>query len=79
MNIKQAIEAIAAFETITGFNAEMVLKDNKKMKSFCQMIYDQYNRDGNKEHLQEMYGQEVIETVISYGVDNNLIIKISEI
>jgi len=43
------------------------------MKSFCQMIYDQYNRDGNKEHLQEMYGQEVIETVINYSVDNNLI------
>jgi hypothetical protein len=37
------------------------------------MINDQYNRDGNKDHLNTFYGKEVIETIINYGLKNNLI------
>ena len=78
MNITEAIESIAKFETMTGFTADMVLKDTKLTTSFCNMINDQANRDGNKDHLFEMYGKEVIETIINYGVDNNLIKKDDE-
>lgn len=75
MTIYQAVQKVAAAETITGFTAQSVVKDNKKMGDFCTMIYEQYHRDGNKDNLIELYGQEVIETIINYGEATNLIDK----
>lgn len=75
MEIKEAIQSIADAETITGFTAQSVVKDDKLLGSFCTMIHDQYYRDGNKDSLIEMYGEEVIETILAYGEDNNLIKK----
>lgn len=73
MRIEEAIESVASSETITGLTAVMVMKDRKKLSSFINMINDQYNRDGNKDHLNTFYGKEVIETIINYGLENNLI------
>jgi cell division protein ZapA (FtsZ GTPase activity inhibitor) len=73
MQIEEAIESVASSETITGLTAVMVMKDRKKLSSFINMINDQYNRDGNKDHLNTFYGKEVIETIINYGLKNNLI------
>jgi cell division protein ZapA (FtsZ GTPase activity inhibitor) len=73
MQIEEAIESVASSETITGLTAVMVMKDRKKLSSFINMINDQYNRDGNKDHLNTFYGKEVIETIINYGLENNLI------
>lgn len=75
MTIGEAIQSVAAAETITGFTAQNVVKDDKKLGDFCTMIYDQYNRDGNKDNLIELYGQEVIDTIINYGEATNLIKK----
>ena len=73
MTIEEAVQSIADAETITGFTAQSVVKDSKLLGSFCTMIHDQYYRDGNKNSLIEMYGEEVIETILAYGEDNNLI------
>ena len=75
MTIEEAVQSVADSETITGFTAHSVVKDNKKLSSFCNMINDQYHRDGNKENLEDNYGKEVIETIINYGLEKGLIKK----
>jgi len=75
MRVEEAIESIASSETITGITAAMVMRDRKNLKAFVNMIHDQYYRDGNSENMIDIYGKEEIETIINYGVENNLIIK----
>ncbi len=75
MSIEEAIESIAKAETMTGFSAQTVMKDKKQLSSFVNMINDQYYRDGNSEHLDNFYGEEVVKTIIEYGKKNNLINK----
>lgn len=73
MRIEEAIESIADSETITGITAKMVMTDKKNLSAFVNMINDQYNRDGNNENMNELYGKEVIDSIINYGKENNLI------
>ena len=73
MRIEKAIESIADSETITGITAKMVMTDKKNLSAFVNMINDQYNRDGNNENMNELYGKEVIDSIINYGKENNLI------
>lgn len=75
MTIHEAVQSVANSETITGFTANSVIKDNKRMSEFCNMINDQYHRDGNKENLESNYGKEVIETILIYGEATGLIKK----
>lgn len=73
MRIEEAIESVAKSETITGFTAQMVMNDKNQISSFVNMINDQYCRFGNKDHLEGFYGKDVVETIINYGKENNLI------
>lgn len=75
MRVEEAIESIASSETITGITAAMVMRDRKNLKAFVNMIHDQFYRDGNGASMIDIYGKEEIETIINYGVENNLIIK----
>ena len=67
MSIEEAIQSIAKSETLTGFNAKMVVDNPKQLKAFVTMIKDQYGRDGNKDNLIENYGEEEITTIINYN------------
>lgn len=73
MDFKEAIQSVADSETITGFTAAMVLKDKKMVSLFVNMISDQYYREGNKGNMEAVYGEEVVKTIINYGIINNLI------
>jgi len=68
MSIEEAIQSIAKAETLTGFNAKMVVDNPRQLKHFVKMIKDQYERDGNKDNLIANYGAEEINTIINYKI-----------
>jgi len=73
MTIKEAVLKIAEEDTLTGMAAQLVLSGKQQIITFADMIYDQYNREGNREHLINFYGAEAIETIVCHAKESNLL------
>ncbi len=77
MTIKEAVLKIAQAETLTGMTAQLVLNGKQHVIDFADMIYDQYNREGNREHLISFYGEEAIETIVHHAKQTKLETKLN--
>lgn len=70
LNVNGAIKIIAKQDTLVGRLAKMAMNNEQDFKDFVQYIHDQAD-DGNKESMDRIYGQDVIETILNHKIEDN--------